>query len=63
MLSTIDTQANRKAMSNTDFNKWVKPDDLANVILSELRGINDYNRCCDTYFWSNLNISFIQISH
>ncbi len=33
MLSTIDTQANRKAMPNADFNKWVKPDDLANVIL------------------------------
>jgi 3-oxoacyl-[acyl-carrier protein] reductase len=29
----IDTQANRKAMPNTDFNKWVKPDDLANVVL------------------------------
>ena len=29
----IDTQANRKAMPNEDFNKWVKPDDLANVIL------------------------------
>ena len=33
MLSTIDTQANRKAMQNADFNKLVKPDDLANVIL------------------------------
>ncbi|HET7643165.1 MAG TPA: SDR family NAD(P)-dependent oxidoreductase [Nitrososphaeraceae archaeon] len=29
----IDTQANRKAMPNADFNKWVKPDDLANVVL------------------------------
>jgi len=29
----IDTQANRKAMPNIDFNKWVKPDDLANVVL------------------------------
>ena len=29
----IDTQANRKAMPNADFNKWVKPSDLANVVL------------------------------
>jgi NAD(P)-dependent dehydrogenase (short-subunit alcohol dehydrogenase family) len=29
----IDTQANRKAMPNADFNKWVKPEDLANVVL------------------------------
>ena len=33
MPSTIDIQANRKTMPNADFNKWVKPDDLANVIL------------------------------
>ena len=33
MPSTIDTQANRKAMPNADFNKWVKPENLANVIL------------------------------
>jgi NAD(P)-dependent dehydrogenase (short-subunit alcohol dehydrogenase family) len=29
----LDTQANRKAMPNADFNKWVKPEDLANVVL------------------------------
>ena len=33
MPSTIDTQANRKAMPNADFNKWVKPENLANVVL------------------------------
>jgi NAD(P)-dependent dehydrogenase (short-subunit alcohol dehydrogenase family) len=33
MPSTIDTQANRKAMPNKDFNKWVKPESLANVVL------------------------------
>ena len=33
MPSIIDTHANRKAMPNADFNKWVKPTDLANVIL------------------------------
>ena len=33
MPSIIDTQANRKAMPNADFNKWVKPENLANVIL------------------------------
>ena len=33
MPSTIDTQANRKAMPNEDFNKWVKPENLANVVL------------------------------
>ncbi len=33
MPTIIDTEANRKAMPNADFNKWVKPEDLANVIL------------------------------
>jgi NAD(P)-dependent dehydrogenase (short-subunit alcohol dehydrogenase family) len=33
MPSTIDTQANRKAMPNADFNKWVKSENLANVVL------------------------------
>ena len=33
MPSIIDTQANRKAMPNADFNKWLKPVDLANVVL------------------------------
>ncbi|MGE5633592.1 MAG: SDR family NAD(P)-dependent oxidoreductase [Deltaproteobacteria bacterium] len=33
MPSTIDTRANRKAMPNADFNKWVKPENLANVVL------------------------------
>jgi len=31
--SIIDTQANRQAMPNADFTKWVKPEDLANVVL------------------------------
>lgn len=30
--STIDTPANRKAMPNADFSKWVSPDSLADVI-------------------------------
>ncbi len=33
MPSIIDTQANRKTMPNADFTKWVKPEDLANVVL------------------------------
>lgn len=31
--SIIDTEPNRKAMPNADFSKWVKAEDLANVIL------------------------------
>jgi NAD(P)-dependent dehydrogenase (short-subunit alcohol dehydrogenase family) len=31
--STIDTEANRNAMPNSDFSKWVKTEDLANVLL------------------------------
>ena len=31
--STIDTEANRNAMPNSDFSKWVKTEDLANLIL------------------------------
>jgi NAD(P)-dependent dehydrogenase (short-subunit alcohol dehydrogenase family) len=31
--SIIDTESNRKAMPNADFSKWVKAEDLANVIL------------------------------
>jgi NAD(P)-dependent dehydrogenase (short-subunit alcohol dehydrogenase family) len=31
--STIDTEANRKAMPNSDFSKWVKTEDLTNVVL------------------------------
>jgi NAD(P)-dependent dehydrogenase (short-subunit alcohol dehydrogenase family) len=31
--STIDTEANRKAMPNSDFSKWVKAEDLANLVL------------------------------
>lgn len=31
--STIDTEANRKAMPNSDFRKWVKTEDLANLVL------------------------------
>jgi NAD(P)-dependent dehydrogenase (short-subunit alcohol dehydrogenase family) len=31
--SIIDTEANRRAMPNTDFSKWPKPEDIAKVIL------------------------------
>jgi NAD(P)-dependent dehydrogenase (short-subunit alcohol dehydrogenase family) len=31
--STIDTAANRASMPNADFGKWVRPEELANVIL------------------------------
>jgi NAD(P)-dependent dehydrogenase (short-subunit alcohol dehydrogenase family) len=31
--STIDTEANRRAMPNSDFSKWVKTVDLANLVL------------------------------
>ncbi len=31
--SIIDTEANRKAMPNADFQKWPKPEDIAKVIL------------------------------
>ena len=31
--STIDTEANRRAMPNADFTKWPKPEDIARVIL------------------------------
>lgn len=30
--STIDTAQNRKAMPNANFNDWVKPEDIANII-------------------------------
>ena len=30
--STIDTPQNRKAMPDANFNNWVRPDDIANVI-------------------------------
>jgi NAD(P)-dependent dehydrogenase (short-subunit alcohol dehydrogenase family) len=33
MPSTIDTEANRRAMPTADPSKWVKPQDLANVVL------------------------------
>ena len=33
MPSIIDTEANRKAMPKSDFSKWIKPEDLANVVL------------------------------
>lgn len=29
----IDTEANRRAMPNTDFAKWPKPEDIATVVL------------------------------
>ncbi|MBV8674752.1 MAG: SDR family oxidoreductase, partial [Acidobacteriaceae bacterium] len=31
--SIIDTEANRKAMPDSDFAKWPKPEDIARVIL------------------------------
>lgn len=31
--STIDTEANRRAMPNADFDKWVTPEQLADVML------------------------------
>ena len=31
--SIIDTEANRKAMPKADFAKWLKPEDIARVIL------------------------------
>jgi len=31
--SIIDTEASRKAMPKADFSRWVKTDDLANVVL------------------------------
>ena len=31
--SIIDTEAGRKAMPKADFSRWVKTDDLANVVL------------------------------
>jgi 3-oxoacyl-[acyl-carrier protein] reductase len=31
--STIDTAANRASMPNVDFSKWVRPEELAEVIL------------------------------
>ena len=33
MPSTIDTEANRIAMPNADHGRWVKPQDLANIVL------------------------------
>lgn len=33
MPSILDTEANRKAMPTADFSKWVKPEDVANVVL------------------------------
>jgi NAD(P)-dependent dehydrogenase (short-subunit alcohol dehydrogenase family) len=33
MPSILDTEANRKAMPTADFSKWIKPEDLANVVL------------------------------
>ena len=42
--SIIDTDANRKAMPNSDFSKWVKTGDLANLVLflcsEEAKAIN-----------------------
>jgi NAD(P)-dependent dehydrogenase (short-subunit alcohol dehydrogenase family) len=31
--STIDTQSNREMLPNADFSKWVKPEDIAKVII------------------------------
>ena len=32
--ATIDTPANRKAMPNADFSKWIQPRDVVNLVLS-----------------------------
>ncbi len=44
MPSVIDTEANRKAMPDADFSKWVKPEEIARIILflcsEEARVIN-----------------------
>jgi NAD(P)-dependent dehydrogenase (short-subunit alcohol dehydrogenase family) len=31
---TMDTPANRKAMPNGDFSKWIQPSDVVNLVLS-----------------------------
>ncbi|TLX83011.1 MAG: SDR family oxidoreductase [Thaumarchaeota archaeon] len=31
--SIIDTEPNRRAMPNADFSKWVKPSEIARIIL------------------------------
>ncbi len=31
---TVDTPANRRAMPNADFSKWIQPRDVANLVLS-----------------------------
>jgi NAD(P)-dependent dehydrogenase (short-subunit alcohol dehydrogenase family) len=31
---TMDTPANRKAMPNADFSKWIQPSDVVNLVLS-----------------------------
>ena len=31
---TVDTPANRKAMPNADFSKWIQPSDVVNLVLS-----------------------------
>ena len=33
MPSMINTEANRKAMPAANFGKWVKPEELANIVL------------------------------
>ncbi len=44
MPSVVDTEANRKGMPDADFSKWVKPDEIARVVLflcsEEARVIN-----------------------
>jgi len=30
---TMDTPANRKSMPNADFSKWLKPEDVADLVL------------------------------
>jgi hypothetical protein len=31
---TMDTPANREAMPNADFSKWIQPKDVVNLVLS-----------------------------
>jgi NAD(P)-dependent dehydrogenase (short-subunit alcohol dehydrogenase family) len=33
MPSTIDTEANRRAMPKADFSKWVRPESIAKVVV------------------------------
>jgi dihydropteridine reductase len=36
----IDTESNRKAMPNADFSTWAKPEQIAELLLSWVEGLN-----------------------